>query len=175
MLPIEHFIVAFLPILGYIIARDQQLPTTRLTGLAFVGSQFPDLVDKPLAHQFGLLPSGRVGMHSLPIALPFVGLIIAYGWYTDRLRLTAVFAVAQLSHLLADNYRPLLGATPAVSPDLLWPFTQPVARAAVPGWAGVDGINVLLWTTFSIVVLTIFSYVVVVDVREQFRIFSLGA
>ena len=170
MLPIEHFIVAFLPVLGYSIGRDRKLPTPRLTALAFVGSQFPDLIDKPLAHQFGLLPSGRVGMHSLPISVPFVCVIIAYGWYTDRRRLASVFAFAHLSHLLADNYKPLLGATPSVSPDLLWPFTQPVARAAVPGWAGVNGINVLLWTIFSIVVLAAFSYVVVVDVREQLRL-----
>lgn len=174
MLPIEHFIVAFLPILGYVSVRDKELPTPRLAALVFVGSQFPDLIDKPLAHQFGLLPSGRVGMHSLPIAVPFVCVVVAYGWYTDRLRLTSVFAFAHLSHLLADNYRPLLGPTPSVSPDLLWPFTQPVPRSAVPGWAGVDGINVLLWTTFSIVVLTIFGYIVVADVREQFRRVTVG-
>jgi hypothetical protein len=174
MFPIEHFIVAFLPILGYVSVRDRELPTPRLAALVFVGSQFPDLIDKPLAHQFGLLPSGRVGMHSLPIAVPFVCVVVAYGWHTDRLRLTSVFAFAHLSHLLADNYRPLLKPTPSVSPDLLWPFTQPVARSAVPGWAGVNGINVLLWTTFSVVVLAIFGYVVVADVREELWVATAG-
>ena len=72
MFPIEHFLVAFLPVLMYVLVIDRRLPTVRLVAVAFIGSQFPDLVDKPLAYQFGLIPSGRVFMHSLPIALPFL-------------------------------------------------------------------------------------------------------
>jgi hypothetical protein len=118
VLPIEHFIVAFLPLLGYILLRDRRLPTPKVTALIFVGSQFPNLVDKPLSHQFDLLPSGRVFLHSLPVAMPFLTLVVYYGWRTERPRVTAVFAVAHLSHLLADNYKPLLDSS-TVSPDLL--------------------------------------------------------
>jgi len=168
MFPLEHFVVAALPVLAYVLLRDRRLPTPRVVALIFVGSQFPDLIDKPLAHQFGLIPSGRVFMHSLPVAIPFLLVVALYGWKTDRTRLSSTFAFAHLSHLLADNYQPLLGPNPTISPDLLWPFSQPVARAAVPHWAGAGGINVRLWALFSVVVLAILTYVVVADIREQF-------
>jgi membrane-bound metal-dependent hydrolase YbcI (DUF457 family) len=167
MFPIEHFIVAVVPVIAYILVRDRRPPAVRLLAVVFVGSQFPDLIDKPLAHQFGIIPSGRVFMHSLPVAVPFLAAVALYGWKTDRNRLSSAFAFAYLSHLLADNYRPLLAPIPTVSPDLLWPFTRPVTRAPVPHWAGAGGINVRLWTLFSVVVVSICVYVLVVDVREH--------
>ena len=82
MFPIEHFLVAFLPVLMYVLVIDRRLPSVRLAAVAFIGSQFPDLVDKPLAYQSGLIPSGRVFMDSLPIALPFlIGIIQIQGAY----------------------------------------------------------------------------------------------
>lgn len=167
MLPIEHFIVAFLPVLGLTLMRHRRFPSLRVTALAFVGTQFPDLIDKPLAYQFGLLPSGRVFMHSLPIAIPFLTVVLLYGFYTHRLYLTSIFAFSLLSHLFADNHTSLLPPNPTISSDLLWPFTQPKARPPIPHWAGADGINLLLWTGFSIVVLLIFGYFVVLDIWNQ--------
>jgi len=168
--PSEHFIVAFLPALGYVLLRDGRLPSLQFVGVIFAGSQFPDLIDKPLAHQFGVLPSGRVFMHSLPIALPFLLVLGWYGWTTDRHRVGAAFAFAHLSHLLADNYRAFLGPRPTVPPDLLWPFTQHVSRPAVPAWGGTGGINVSLWTLFSVVVVATLCYLLVVDLRERSRL-----
>lgn len=170
MLPTEHFIVALLPVLAHVLVRDKRLPSPRLIGVVFVGSQFPDLIDKPLALQFGLIPSGRVFMHSLPIAIPFLLLVALYGWKTDRKRLGAVFAFAHLSHLLSDNYRPLLEPNPQIRPDLLWPFVEPVQGPEVPYWAGTAGINVTLWTLFSIAVLSVLTYIMITDVRRQFAI-----
>jgi hypothetical protein len=167
MLPIEHFVVAFLPVSAYVLGRDRRLPIPGLVAIVFVGSQFPDLIDKPLAYQFGLIPSGRVFMHSLPIAGPFLTIIMLYGWYTGRPRVTSAFVFAHLSHLFADNYRALLQPNPSVPSDLFWPITQPIPRSAVPGWAGVGGINVRLWTVFSIVVLCIFGYIAIADVRNH--------
>lgn len=167
VLPSEHFIVALIPVVAYVVVREKRLPSLRLVGVVFVGSQFPDLIDKPLAHQFGLLPSGRVFMHSLPIAVPFVLLVALYAWKTDRRRLGVAFAFGHLSHLLADNYEPLLRPNPQISPDLLWPFVEPVQRPVVPYWAGTGGINVTLWTLFSVVLLSILGYVMLVDVREH--------
>jgi hypothetical protein len=168
MFPSEHFIVAFLPVLAYVVVRDRRLPTSRFVAVVFVGSQLPDLIDKPLAHQFGVIPSGRVFMHSLPVALPFLLVVGLYGWKTRRIRLGSAFVFAYLSHLLADNYRALLRPAPQIPPDLLWPFAPPISRPITPYWAGPDGINVQLWTLFSAVVLSIVLYLVVVDVRTQF-------
>lgn len=167
MQPSEHFIIAVLPTAAYVIARDRALPTARFLAVVFVGSQLPDLVDKPLAHQFGLLPSGRVFLHSLPIAVPLILLVLYYTYRTDRLRLGGAYAFAHLSHLFADNYRALLTPSERFPPDLLWPLTQPKPRPIVPGWAGPEGINVLLWTIFSMAVLSVLAYVLMDDVRAH--------
>ncbi|WP_435182981.1 hypothetical protein [Halobellus sp. EA9] len=62
-----------------------------------------------------------------------------------------------------------MGPNPTVAPDLLWPLAAPTARPITPYWAGPNGINVLLWTAFSAIVLSIAAYLLVVDVREQLR------
>lgn len=131
-----------------------------------IGSQFPDLIDKPLAHQFGVIPSGRVFIHSLPFAIPIAACVIAYGWQTDRPRVAGVFVVTYLLHLLGDTYQVLrTGQIPA---DLLWPFVAAQQRPEVPFWAGVDGVNVRLWTVFSVAVLVVTLGVVVRDVWRQY-------
>jgi hypothetical protein len=161
VLPAEHFIVAFLPFLAFVGIRHRRLPTLSVVGVVAVGSQFPDFIDKPLAHQFGILPSGRVFMHSLPTAIPFLLVVGYYGYKTERIRLASAFIFAHLSHLLADNYQALLRYNPQIPPDLFWPFTSPISRPITPHWAGAGGINVRLWTVFSIVVLSILVYMLV--------------
>jgi membrane-bound metal-dependent hydrolase YbcI (DUF457 family) len=165
--PIEHLIVAFLPVFAYVFVRDLRLPSRALSFAVFVGSQYPDLVDKPLAHVLVVIPSGRVFMHSLPFAIPVSIAVVAYGRWTDRPRIASGFVLAYLLHLFGDNYRRLLDGS--VSPDLLWPFVEPVSRPVVPYWAGTNGINLTLWTAFSVVVLSATAIVVGHDVRTQLR------
>ncbi|MEZ3163910.1 metal-dependent hydrolase [Halorubrum sp. RMP-47] len=165
--PHGHLLVALLPVVAYVAVRDRRLPTRAVTFVAAVGSQFPDLVDKPLAHQFSVLPSGRVFIHSLPFAVPIIAGALAYGWYTERPRIGGAFAVAYVSHVIGDTYQSLLaGQIPA---DLLWPFVAAQPRPVVPFWAGVDRINVRLWTGFSVVVLGMTLVVVVRDIGQQIR------
>ena len=170
MLPPEHFLVAFIPLLVYVLVRDKQLPSLRFVAVVFLGTQFPDLIDKPLAHQFGVLPSGRVFMHSLPTAIPVLLIIGFYGWKTNRIRLSSAFIFSHLSHLLADNYRLLIQSNPRIPADLLWPLTQPIARPVTPHWAGTGGINVYLWTGFSMIVLSISTYAMIHDILKQSNI-----
>jgi membrane-bound metal-dependent hydrolase YbcI (DUF457 family) len=165
--PIEHFIVAFLPAFAYVVVRDQGLPSRALSFVVFVGSQFPDIVDKPLAHVLVIIPSGRVFMHSLPFAIPISAIVLAYGWWTDRPRVAGGFVFAYLLHLFGDNRRVLLEGS--IPPDLLWPFVAPKPRPVVPYWAGVNGINLYLWTVFSVVVLSVTVVVVGRDVAIQIR------
>lgn len=153
MSPIEHFIVAVIPVGAVSILLTRRLPPASLIGAVFVGSQLPDLVDKPLALEVGLIPSGRVFMHSLPIAIPFLLAVVVYGWRSDRKAMGVAFAFAHLMHTLGDTYQTLLGPDPAPSPDLLWPLTTPIARPGLPHWAGPDSINIHLWTVFSVTVL----------------------
>lgn len=169
VLPIEHFIIALLPVAVYAVIRDRRLPSLQLLAVAFFGSQFPDLIDKPLAHELFLIPSGRVFMHSLPFAIPLAIAVIAYGIKTERVRLAVAFVFAHLSHLVADNQQ-LLPPNPRVSPDLLWPLQPPVPRSAIPNWAGSGSVNLHLWTAFSVVVLALVAYVLVVDLKTQFEL-----
>lgn len=153
MLPIEHLIVALVPTCLVIVVVSRQLPAPPIIGAVGLGSQFPDLIDKPLALQLGIIPTGRVFMHSLPIAVPFLIVVGVYGYRTDRLPLAVVFAFAHLTHLIADTYQTLLGPVLSLSPDLLWPVTEPIARPGIPHWAGPNGINIHLWTGWSVLVL----------------------
>ncbi len=132
----------------------------------FVGSQLPDLIDKPLAHELGVLPSGRVFMHSLPIALPVSAVALAYAVATGRRRLGGAFVGAYLLHLLGDTYRTLQRGT--IPPDLLWPLVAPIPRPAVPYWAGPHSINLHLWTAFSGLVLGLGLLLLGRDVRRQY-------
>ena len=165
--PHEHLLVALLPVMAYVGVRDRRLPRRAVAFATAVGSQFPDLVDKPLAHQFGVLPSGRVFMHSLPFALPIAAGVLAYGQYTERPRVACAFVVAYLLHVIGDTYRSLLAGE--MPPDLLWPFVAAQPRPIVPFWAGIDGIHVRLWTAFSVVVLGVTLLVVLRDIRRQIR------
>ena len=167
MLPHEHLLVALLPVIAYVAVRDRQLPTRGVAFATAIGSQFPDLVDKPLAHQFGILPSGRVFMHSLPFAIPVAIAVFVYGWRTERPRVAGAFVAAYALHLVGDAYQILL--TGRVPSDLLWPFDAAQARPGVPFWAGVDGIYIRLWTVFSAIVLTVTLAVVVRDAWRQGR------
>ena len=175
MRPIEHFIVALLPVLVVVIAVKRRLPSLQFIGVVFVGSQFPDLIDKPLALELGLIPTGRVFMHSLPTALPVLLVVAWYGWRTRRSHLSAGFIFSHLSHILADNYRVLAGPEPSIPPDILWPLTQATPRPALPYWAGANSINIHLWTLFSVTVLGLCVYIVIMDIRSQLRLKSSRA
>ena len=149
------------------ILRHRRLPSFELTAVTFVGSQFPDIVDKPLALQLNLIPTGRVFMHSLPLAVPIWIVVLWYSWKTDRIRGGVAFVYAYASHLVADNYRALTAGH--VSNDLLWPFRPSIPRPSTPHWAGPNEITVHLFTAFSVVVLSVTAYYVVRDVKRQFR------
>jgi membrane-bound metal-dependent hydrolase YbcI (DUF457 family) len=167
--PFAHFLIVIGPLVCYSYLRERRLPSRHLFGLAFLASQFPDLVDKPLAHQFGLIPSGRVFMHSVPTALPLWLLVGVYAWRTERRRAGTVFMLGHLSHLLADHHNAFFGSSPRLPTELLWPLVSVPRRPLRPGWAGPGSINVRLWTLFSALVLAVTTYYLVRDVRTQVR------
>lgn len=164
MSPIEHFGIVFLPAAAIVVVLDRRLPTREFVGAAFVGSVFPDIVDKPLAHEVGLLPSGRVFMHSIPPALPVWLAVAWYGWRTHRSRLSAVFVAGHLLHILADHYQSFRGPNRSLPPEVLWPITGVAPRPPIPGWAGPQHISLHLWTLFSVSMLVVLAYVVIEDV-----------
>jgi hypothetical protein len=103
--------------------RYEKRPASALgTVTVAFGSQFPDLIDKPLAWTFAVLPSGRSLTHSVLTA----GLLLSLLWvgarrYDKRLPLGA-FAIGYLSHLAMDSVKPLLEGHLGDTSFLLWPF-----------------------------------------------------
>jgi hypothetical protein len=123
MRPLEHFLFAALPLAAYAAVRYRRLPRGHTLLLVLVATQLPDLIDKPLAWSFDVLPSGRMFAHSLVIALPVlsIGCVLAArrGWG----RPAALFSLAYLSHLIGDFY-PILwqGSGYYFFPNLFWPL-----------------------------------------------------
>lgn len=86
-----------------------------------LGTQFPDLVDKPLAYWFGVLPEGRTLTHTFLVIVPACLLLLYVARRMGRGELGVAFAVGWLSHPLGDAYVPLLRGEYEAASFLLWP------------------------------------------------------
>ena len=93
------------------------------------GTQFPDLVDKPLAWWFHLLPSGRTLAHSVYVT---AAVLIVVGYVAirlDREPLAQAFGFGYVSHLVGDSVY-ALDALDTLNTDaisfLAWPLTNPI-------------------------------------------------
>ncbi|AQL44933.1 hypothetical protein BV210_19105 (plasmid) [Halorientalis sp. IM1011] len=132
MWPWEHAAVGYV---GYSLALravGRRPPSDAGAVALLVGTQVPDLIDKPLAWWLGVLPAGRSLGHSLPFAVPVVVSVLIATRALDRDALGAAFAVGYLSHLPGDVIYPvLLGDGPALS-FLLYPFVE-IPPDATPG------------------------------------------
>ncbi|WP_435361999.1 metal-dependent hydrolase [Haloarchaeobius sp. DFWS5] len=130
MWPWEH--LAFGYILAHITLRSE---TERIDIFALVavilGTQLPDIIDKPLAWIFGVLPSGTSLGHSLLFMVPVAGAVVAGCWYRDRVSVGIAFAVAYSSHLLGDLLYPLVftGSLPPIG-ILFWPLVPANSSSA---------------------------------------------
>ncbi|WP_115865050.1 metal-dependent hydrolase [Halorussus litoreus] len=102
--------------------------------LAF-GTQFPDIVDKPLAWSFGLIPNGRSLAHSLLTAvLVIVTLNLLFRRYDARSVATA-FGIGYLVHLFTDAIYPLMAGEYDRIGFLAWPLVPPVEYATEPSFS----------------------------------------
>lgn len=133
VLPLGHLAFAYLWYAGYAAVGTHRLPArAALLPLAF-GSQFPDLVDKPLAY-LEVLTYGRSLAHSL-----FTFVIVSLAVWSlaqrlhgrwrdrslpDRIRVVTpvAFSVGYLSHVLGDSYRFLVAGDFWAARFLLYPL-----------------------------------------------------
>jgi hypothetical protein len=129
MWPWGHLGVAYLLYSVYARGRFRRAPRAEPALAVLVGSQFADLIDKPLAWWVGILPSGRSLAHSLFFAAALILVVYAVGFVLGRLETATAFVVAHLSHLLADvPPRAFLGY-PFETEFLVWPLLeQPTFR-----------------------------------------------
>jgi len=130
MWPWEHAAIAYL--CWAALDRRGARPDDAAVVAVLVGSQFPDLVDKPLSWVFQVLPTGQSLAHSLLFALPVIGLVVAVARASGRTAVGLAFGVGYLSHLPADAVYPVVfGGEPRVS-GLLYPLVE-IEPYAVPG------------------------------------------
>lgn len=160
MLPLGHVAVAYA--VFSLTRRNGSTPTTGTTMAVVVGSQLPDVVDKPLAWGLHLLPTGRTLGHSLLTA----GVVVLLLWYTLPVRrnLVVALAVGWCSHTIADMLTTMLaGATPSWG-TLLWPLTPvPPYETELSAVARISAVDVL---AVSVLELSLFSVAVLLWYRD---------
>lgn len=135
MLPLGHLAFAYLWYAAYAAIGTHRLPARLALVPLAIGSQFPDLIDKPLAY-LEVLRYGRSLAHSL---FTFTICSLAVWWVTtrlhgrwtaeslpERLRIVtpAAFALGYLSHLLGDTYEFLLTGDLWAARFLVYPLVS---------------------------------------------------
>ncbi|RQG89707.1 metal-dependent hydrolase [Natrarchaeobius chitinivorans] len=133
MFPLGHLAFAYLCFIAYAALTRRHLPARwPLLPLA-IGSQLPDVIDKPLAY-YGVLSSGRSAGHSIVVAVLLIGLVSwgarkiqrrdpVHPWIAQLSAVTpAAFAIGYLSHLVGDSIGPLLAGNHSGLSFLFWPF-----------------------------------------------------
>lgn len=98
-----------------------------------VGTQFPDIVDKPLAWYLGVLPAGRSLTHSVFTATAISCLVIAIAIYQGHFHSGLAFVVAYATHLLGDALPGLSTGDYQALTFLFWPILSlPKYEGATP-------------------------------------------
>lgn len=147
--PWEHLALGYLLYSGYRRARGRRPRGGPVLVLAFA-TQFPDLVDKPLAWSLGVLPGGTSLAHSALVAVPVLVVVAALA---ARLGVPAVgpaFAIGYLSHLLGDVLYPALTGGGLGGRFLLWPLVS----APAGDYSGVLVEFLQLWGDYLAFLLT---------------------
>ena len=108
MWPWGHLAFGYLLYSVLVRLRSWDSPDGQTVLLVLLGTQFPDIVDKPLAWTFHLFPSGRSLAHSLFAVAAVSALVGVYYQRRGRPQLGIEFAVGYLSHLIGDGIGYLL-------------------------------------------------------------------
>lgn len=136
MWPWEHLAIGYL---GYAVLYRRSVigsPHRRIPLAAMVvGTQFPDLVDKPMGWAFGVFPGGTSVTHSLFVAPILIAAIWLLGIALDRREAASAFCVGYFLHIPADLIYPIVhGEAPNLN-AFLWPVvvTEPATRLGLIG------------------------------------------
>ncbi|WP_227379070.1 metal-dependent hydrolase [Haladaptatus halobius] len=102
MWPWGHLAVGYLCYVAAIKLRSEGEQTLFTLVAVAVGTQFPDLIDKPLAWSTTILPSGRSFAHSLITATLIIGIVYWIGQRLDSEEGALAFGIGYLSHSIFD-------------------------------------------------------------------------
>ncbi len=124
MWPWEHLAFGYLLYTGFVHLAWGERPRGGPTLLLALGTQVPDLVDKPLGWGFGVYATGYGATHSVLVAGPVLLGVLAVAVHYGRPRLGAGYVVGHASHMLADAINPLRNGRPPEFERLFWPFSD---------------------------------------------------
>ena len=122
MWPWEHLAAGYAAYSVALRAFESRTPTDAEAAMIVLGSQFPDLVDKPLSWTFRILPSGTSLAHSVFFAAPVSLVVHALARRLGRGSAGTAFAVGYLLHLPGDATYGLVYGRRACFGALLWPL-----------------------------------------------------
>lgn len=123
MWPWGHLAVGYVVYSLFVHARYRRSPRALPVIVLAFGTQFPDVVDKPLAWSFGVLPNGQTLAHSLLFAAPFCIALLLFVRWQGRWSEGVAFTVGYLTHLPGDIVYPALFGRGFNTSFLLWPVT----------------------------------------------------
>lgn len=135
MWPWEHLAVAYVCYSLFSRVVLGRVPSRLEVFVVAFTSQLPDLVDKPLAWAFDVLPSGATLAHSVFVAAP--GSVLALGLAVRYRRpgIGVAVAVGWLTHLLTDVLYPV-AYDGSIRPEyVLWPLV-PASPPLLEGLVG---------------------------------------
>ena len=129
MWPFAHAAIGYVLYSAYTHVQLKRPPNQFTTILVVLGTQFPDLIDKPLT-LVGVLTSGRSLGHSYLFAIPLLLVVcsLVY-WRTREFSPVVAFGVGYLASPLVDGAPQFLQGT--LTTDLrevsfwVWPLTFP--------------------------------------------------
>ena len=121
MWPWGQLAVGYLLYSVFVHLRFRRRPGDRATVALALGTQFPDLVDKPLAWTVAVLPNGRSLTHSLLVAILLISVLQLVLRWRGSGELGTAFGIGYLSHLFADALYPVFAAEYYQLAFLGWP------------------------------------------------------
>lgn len=141
MWPWAHLAVGYLVYAALVRYRGRRIPGDVPALTVALGTQAPDLVDKPLAWYLPVLPGGRSLAHSVFAMAVVVGATVTLLHYRKHATATVAFAVGYLTHPIADAVDPVFSAQYADLAFLLWPVV------ALPQHDGPSGLFAVIQRT----------------------------
>ncbi len=141
MWPWEHAAVAYLVYSLFSHLYYRESPGALAAFTVVFASVLPDLIDKPLAYQFGVFDTGYALGHSIFFAVPLAVFLGVVTHWIGRARIGLAFGVGYLLHPLGDSVPHYFRGTERFE-VLLWPITEAV------GTGNADGLIDLTLTNF---------------------------
>ena len=144
MWPWEHVLFAYVFYSVFVHVRYRRSPAElSVVALAF-GSLLPDLVDKPLAWQFGVFESGYALAHSVFVAVPVAVVVLLYAKRRGHAAVGAAFGVGYLLHLIGDVLPASLSRGAVDLTPALWPIAGEPRAADRESASFLEGVWTLL-------------------------------